>query len=398
MAGPLRILLAASSLDDDGGAPVAIGDLATALADLGHSVEIIGQYAHELASGIQDAQRRGTVMVTGFHQPWTVRGQYAAAREAGRLVQKRARQALAAGEQLVVHTHGVWVLPVIVAGKAARAAGVRHVITPHGMLRQEAMRKSGWKKRVALAAAVRHDVATSRVHVTSDSEAADLRLIAPRATPVVIPLGIRAPTLSGQVRPTRARRTAGFLGRVIPIKNLDTLLRAWRDSSPADWLLRIAGPADDNYRILLERLSADLGLADRVRIEPQVPHDRIGDLLSEIDLFILPSRSESFGMSVGEALAASVPVIVTTAAPWRGVTNHGCGWWVEPTRHSLAQAITEATSLGDTQLKAMGSRGAEWTRRDFSWVNIARQFVDKLYYGLAKRPKQPGACSTYEGR
>lgn len=390
MGTNMQVLLVASSLDDDGGAPVAIGQLAMALADLGQSTEIIGQYARGIAPAIAAAERHQGVTVTGLHNPWTFVGQIATAGAVSRLVGDRARAAAAAGRQLVVHTHGVWVLPVIAAARAARAAGARHVVTPHGMLREEAMRKSAWKKRLALAADVRREIASAAVvHVTSPAEAADLRRLIPGIEPVVIPLGIVPPTISPARQTTRDHRTAGFLGRVIPIKNLDTLIRAWKGAAAPDWRLRIAGPADAAYSRELAGVIEGLGLADRVRMEPPVSHESIGSFFSQIDLFILPSKSESFAMSVGEALAAGVPTIVTTAAPWEAVVDRGCGWLADPTEPSLAKAIHEATGLGAAELAAMGQRGAEWVRREHAWPTAARRVQGELYGGTEKLDSGP---------
>lgn len=387
MGTNMQVLLIGSSLDDDGGAPVAIGQLAMALAELGQSTEIIGQHARGIAPAIAVAERHERVTVTGLQNPWTVVGQVATAGAVSRLIGDRARAAAAAGRRLVVHTHGVWVLPVIAAARAARAAGALHVITPHGMLREEAMRKSTWKKRLVLAADVRRQLASAAaVHVTSTAEAADLRRLMPGIEPVVIPLGIEPPAISAARHQTRDQRTAGFLGGLIPIKNLDTLLQAWRGAAPPDWRLRIAGPADAAYSRELAGLIEDLGLADHVRIEPPVSYDSIGSFFSQIDLFILPSRSESFAMSVGEALAAGVPTIVTTAAPWEAVVDRGCGWLAEPTAPSLAKAIREATGLGPAELAAMGKRGAEWIRSEHSWTTAARRVQADLYDGGAEKP------------
>jgi glycosyltransferase involved in cell wall biosynthesis len=380
MSAPLRILLVASSLDDDGGLPVCVGQLASALAERGHAVEITGQYENALSPVIAAAGRRDRVSITGFQRPWTLLGQVAAARATGRLVSDRA--AAAVGGRLIVHTQGAWVLAVIAAGIAARIAGVPHVVTLHGMLRREAMQKSRWKKRLVLAAAVRRQLVDAEaVHVTSTAEADDLRKLISGLRPVIIPIGIVPPPIGNALASRVEPRTAGYLGRLLPIKNLEALLGAWQNAAAPEWRLRIAGPGEPAFAEQLKQLAATLGLADRVTIEPAIPYSSLGDFFARLDLFILPSKSESFGMAAGEALAAGVPAIVTAEAPWQGVEQLGCGWSVEPTAAGLAHAIREATARSGAELHAMGQRGARWVRSEYSWPAIAQRVVGELYGG-----------------
>jgi len=56
------------------------------------------------------------------------------------------------------------------------------------------------------------------------------------------------------------------------------------------------------------------------------------ELLSDANVLVLCSNSESFGMSVLEALAAGTPVVVTRTCPWQAVESAGCGFWVDTTR------------------------------------------------------------------
>src|SRR5262249_12786977 len=84
---------------------------------------------------------------------------------------------------------------------------------------------------------------------------------------------------------------------------------------------------------------------------------------------------ESFGMAIGEAFANGVPVLTTTGVPWPMIAASGCGWRVEPTVEGMIGGLRDATSLDSTTLDAMGERGQELVKRDFSWENIARQFV-----------------------
>ncbi len=99
------------------------------------------------------------------------------------------------------------------------------------------------------------------------------------------------------------------------------------------------------------------------------------ELMRAADLFVLPTYSENFGIAVAEALACGVPVITTKGAPWAGLLERNCGWWVDVTVDALAGALEEALALSDDERLAMGQRGSEWMRAEFGWEGIARRIV-----------------------
>lgn len=380
MCRPLRILMVSSSLEDDGGLPVSVGRLSMALADLGHCVEITGQHASDVAAVIATAAAHPRVRVTPFRHPWNVFGQIRAARLVWRLVRDRSGAADTTGEHFVVHVHGVWALPVLAGALAAWAAGAQRVILPHGMLRAEPMKKSAFRKWLVFQSFLRQILSRANVvQATSQAEAADLKRLMPDLHPRIVPLGIFSPPVIDKRQDPDERRIAGYLGRIIPIKNLDTLLRAWAAAADSQWQLRLAGPGDARYVSELQSLATSLGLGERVRFESAVPHASVRQFLGGLDLFIYPSKSESFALGIGEALAAGLPVIVTTAAPWSGVIEHACGWEAAPTQANLEIVIRAATTCDRQKLASMGHRGAAWIRRDFSWPAIASRHVDELY-------------------
>jgi hypothetical protein len=75
-----RVLLVSSTLDEDGGVPVCVGQLAEGLAGIGVSVGITGQHAGPLGAVISGAGRRAGVTVDAVSAPWHPRGQWQAAR------------------------------------------------------------------------------------------------------------------------------------------------------------------------------------------------------------------------------------------------------------------------------------------------------------------------------
>jgi len=100
------------------------------------------------------------------------------------------------------------------------------------------------------------------------------------------------------------------------------------------------------------------------------------EAFAHASLFILPTRSENFGNVVAEALAQGVPVITTTGAPWVGLLEHGCGWWIAPDAPALASTLREAMTLPPTELRAMGERGRSWMHATHSWERVAQAMAE----------------------
>jgi len=99
-----------------------------------------------------------------------------------------------------------------------------------------------------------------------------------------------------------------FVGSLVPVKNVDGLIRAAAGLT-VDYNLVIAGDGPD--RASLEKLAQMLGVAKRVKFLGLVPHLEALRLMRACDVLILPSKSETFSMVVIESLALGTPVIST---------------------------------------------------------------------------------------
>src|SRR5690606_27143605 len=146
-----------------------------------------------------------------------------------------------------------------------------------------------------------------------------------------------------QRKPLQGSRRLLFLARIHKKKGVDVLLNAWRrlEERHPDWELTIAGPDDGGYLDGMKQLAAALQLR-RVDFTGPVYGERKSTLLQSSDLYVLPTHSENFGMTVAEALAHGVPAIVTKGAPWQGLEDHQCGWWIDLSEDSLAACLDQA--------------------------------------------------------
>jgi glycosyltransferase involved in cell wall biosynthesis len=140
----------------------------------------------------------------------------------------------------------------------------------------------------------------------------------------------------------------------------------------------IVGPDEDGYAGKIKELCKELRVEERVKFVGPVSDVEKWQQYVDADLFVLPSFSENFGMSIAEAMASGLPVITTTGTPWQVLRDQQLGWWIEPTVEALSDALMQATSIGELRLKRMGSDARAFVRSAFDWPSAASTLID--YY------------------
>src|SRR5262249_29478054 len=106
----------------------------------------------------------------------------------------------------------------------------------------------------------------------------------------------------------------GMVGNLQAVKGHEDFIRAAAIVCAKTGAVEFVIAGDDashtnENRLALEKLVIDLDLRDRVRLLGAIAD--VAELLPTFDLFVSPSRAESFGLSIAEAMAAGVPVIAT---------------------------------------------------------------------------------------
>jgi glycosyltransferase involved in cell wall biosynthesis len=101
----------------------------------------------------------------------------------------------------------------------------------------------------------------------------------------------------------------GSVGRLVEQKDYPTQLRAFALAAARVPNLRMAIAGDGPLRSTLEHLARELGIADRVRFLGN--QEDVPALLRSVDLFVLSSKFEPFGVALLEAKAAGLPIVAT---------------------------------------------------------------------------------------
>ncbi len=256
----------------------------------------------------------------------------------------------------LVHAH--FGLPdAIVAHRHTARTHLPLVVTLHG---DDALKVL--PRRDPIGAALRRAVAgADSVICVSSAMAETVKRVTPSVDPIVIANGFDDRLFSLSDAP----RDLGllFVGTLVPVKNIDLLLRAY--ASVRDRLglpLTLAG--DGVLRPSLEALSAELRLGDAVTFTGARSREEVAGLMGRARALLLPSRSEGWPLVIAESLARGTPVVASRVGgipEILGSEEEG-GILVTPGDvRSLAAALVEVTERGwDPRRVAASSRARPW--------------------------------------
>jgi len=172
------------------------------------------------------------------------------------------------------------------------------------------------------------------------------------------------------------RRTILVLSRLDPRKGIDTAIRAFAelDDLNAELLIGGTGRLEDPLR----ELAIELGVDDRVRFLGFVPDEELPELYSSVDLFVLPSEYEGFGIVFMEAMACETPVIGTDVGGIPTAVDAGETGHLVPNGDTTELASKMQLVLDDLSTHQSLADTARLWAEDHDWKEIAAT-VDRVY-------------------
>lgn len=170
-----------------------------------------------------------------------------------------------------------------------------------------------------------------------------------------------------------------YIGRVIPLKNLEFIYDLLSQSSLSSLQLIIAGRAEDSaYQEKLSLKAEQYGIYDRVHLLGPVPPDEVPALLSVATYFINPSISEGRPNTVIEALAAGKVVLASKIAAHEEIIKNGDNGWLFDL-DGIQQAetvINEMENHASERIKI--EQRAKESVKNLSWERAAKCYIEEL--------------------
>lgn len=299
---------------------------------------------------------------------------------------RRALQRLQPGDFDLILIHAAWGDPARLAAYAAQKNNIPYIYYTHGAFTPIALKYKSWKKQIyyqLIEKAVLQGA--NGIIVNNKLEKIKLKDLGIRSTIKSIAWGINltSDTIHVIKHPKdlppqiQTRPYILFIGRLHPIKGLDLLIDSFSKISAAfpEWMLVLAGPDENGYKKSLENIIKKNQLENRVFFTGLVKGEQKNVLFSHADLCVLPSYSESFGMSALEAMAYGKPIVITSTV---GLSEYGvdaAGRIVPLDPQALAEALREM--LRDEELRRhCGANALRLAQTEFTWEAVAQKSLD----------------------
>lgn len=169
----------------------------------------------------------------------------------------------------------------------------------------------------------------------------------------------------------------GYIGRLVPEKGVDLLLRALAKLHK-QWRLYLVGQGPE--RESLERLASDLRIRERVWFAGQRPSTQMATMYPQLDVLVIPSRTrptwkEQFGRVIVEAMACGVPVIGSDSAAIPDVIGQAGLVFPEDDVDLLTEALDRLLS-SPTVRADLAARGRRHVLENYTQSRIASLTVD----------------------
>lgn len=301
----------------------------------------------------------------------------------------------------LVHIHALWVFPTTVAAYIARNKNIPYIVRTCGMLDSYSIYHNKWKsfkKLLYFSVFERRNLnGASAIHFTSSDEFDRSKHLDIKALPLIIPVGIERSEyicipsdnrITNEYPLLKGKKIILFLSRIHYKKGLELLLDAYEivlHETDQVYLI-IAGPDNEGYKKILEKKINALKLNEKVLFTGLVAGKQKMKLLSDADIFCLPSFQENFGIAVAEAMAAGLPVIVSDQVNICTEISHANAGIV--TRCDAGEVASALLTLvrNDSLRNEMGQNGKELVFEKFTWDKIVEDLV-KSYKKIVERFK-----------
>ena len=215
----------------------------------------------------------------------------------------------------------------------------------------------------------------------------------------VVPFGVdMSKFLNGKIQRSNAPITIGTVKKMHYYYGIDTLINAFaivynslQNSAPQiAKRMRLLLVGDGGERLIYEKLTHQLDIADVTTFVGDVLHDNVVNYLNMLDVYVCVSRAESFGVAVIEASACELPVVVSNIQGLPEVVEDGStGFLVEPENPANLAKIILKLLINESLRRRLGRAGRKFVEQNYGWDNCLER-MEVVYFNVVEERTKAG--------
>ncbi|MGP1371589.1 MAG: glycosyltransferase [Almyronema sp.] len=295
----------------------------------------------------------------------------------------------------LAHTHTIFSPLILGVHFILQTQKIPYITTPHGMLEPWALAYKAWKKKIYYSVFEQKSLQqATAIQALTIAEKQQIQSLGFK-TVVKIPNGIYRSQFE-QLPPTQIffdafpflkdRSLILFLGRIDPKKGLDLLAKAFAQVVAVDSTahLVVAGPDSINFLPTVRRYFAQSGCEQQVTFTGMLTGTLKFSALAAAQIYVAPSYSEGFSLSILEGMAAALPCVFTTGCNFPEAAAAEVAYEVDVEANAIAAALITCLQQPQ-QAIAMGQRAKQFVFENYTWDIIAQQSLE-VYRSILHKP------------
>jgi len=292
----------------------------------------------------------------------------------------------------LVHTHTIFCYPTLPAYWVCQLHQIPYIMTPHGMLEPWALAYKSWKKTPYFKSIEKPALQrASAIQMLASTEASNVKQLGLKSPLVIIPNGIYPEDFQDlpsseifyqQFPETRHKKLILFLGRIDPKKGLDLLAIAFEkihDQFPEAHLV-LAGPDNIDFSPTVKGYFSEANCLEAVTFTGMLTGSLKYAVLAAADIYVAPSYSEGFSVSVLEGMASGLPCVITTGCNFPEAGMEKAALEIDIDAQQLTDALLWCL-INPEEAQQMGDHARKFIFNNYTWEGIAKK-MEKIYYGI----------------
>lgn len=169
-----------------------------------------------------------------------------------------------------------------------------------------------------------------------------------------------------------------FVGSLRPVKGVKYLIEAMKITADKNKNMRLFIVGDGEERKYLENLVRNLNIERYVTFVGKVPNEKVPEYMAASDVFVLPSLSEGFPVTVVEAMASGLPIVATNIRGLPEIIKNGENGFLVKPESPIEIAEKVLLLLEDDELRERISRNNKGKAKEYSWEAIIGK-LERVY-------------------